>query len=328
MRKLASVQKILSLSPIEGADKIELARVLGWNVVVEKDKYKVGEMVVYCEIDSILPKREEFMFLEPRGMRIRTIKLRGQVSQGICFPLSVLPENLNIEEDMDVTFELGVIKYEPPIPANLAGRVKGNFPSFIPKTDETRVQTMQKELNKYVGHSCYITEKLDGSSATFYIKDGSFGVCSRNLDILESEDNSFWKVARELNIEEKLKQLNGNYAFQGELIGEGVQKNKYGLKGQTVRFFNIFDIDKFEYFSYDNMVKTYNELELQTVPIVDDNYILVNDIDTLVNLSIDKSKLASIQREGIVIRLKELQNSNLISFKSINPKFLLAYGDE
>src|SRR5574343_40412 len=267
------------------------------------------------------------MFLEPRGMRIRTIKLRGQVSQGICFPLSVLPENLNIEEDMDVIFELGVIKYEPPIPANLAGRVKGNFPLFIHKIDETRVKTMQKELNKYVGYSCYITEKLDGSSATYYIKDGSFGVCSRNLDILESEDNSFWKVARELNIEEKLKQLNGNYAFQGELIGEGVQKNKYGLKGQTVRFFNIFDIDKFEYFSYENMIKTYNELELQTVPIVDDNYILVNDIDTLVNLSIDKSKLASIQREGIVIRLKELQNSNLISFKSINPKFLLAYGD-
>src|SRR5574343_292362 len=262
MRKLASVQKILSLSPIEGADKIELARDLGWNVVVEKDKYKVGEMIVYCEIDSVLPKREEFMFLEPRGMRIRTIKLRGQVSQGICFPLSVLPENLNIEEDMDVIFELGVIKYEPPIPANLAGRVKGNFPLFIPKTDETRVQTMQKELNKYVGYSCYITEKLDGSSATYYIKDGSFGVCSRNLDILESEDNSFWKVARELNIEEKLKQLNGNYAFQGELIGEGVQKNKYGLKGQTVRFFNIFDIDKFEYFSYENMIKTYNELEL------------------------------------------------------------------
>src|SRR5574343_452422 len=206
------------------------------------------------------------MFLEPRGMRIRTIKLRGQVSQGICFPLSVLPENLNIEEDMDVIFELGVIKYEPPIPANLAGRVKGNFPLFIPKTDETRVQTMQKELNKYVGYSCYITEKLDGSSATYYIKDGSFVVCSRNRDILESDDNSFWKVARELNIEEKLKKLNGNYIF-------------------------------------------------------------VNDIDTLVNLSIDKSKLASIQREWIVIRLKELQNSNLISFKSINPKFLLAYGD-
>jgi RNA ligase (TIGR02306 family) len=166
MRKLASIQKIKSLEPIEGADAIEKATVLGWQLAVKKGEFKVGDLAVYCEIDSLLPDRPEFAFLKPRGMRIRTIRLRGQVSQGICFPLSILPEDIEPQEDMDVTEILGITKYEPPIPAYLSGKVKGKFPSFIPKTDETRVQVLQKVLDKYQGISCYVSEKLDGSSAT------------------------------------------------------------------------------------------------------------------------------------------------------------------
>jgi RNA ligase (TIGR02306 family) len=90
MRKLASIQRVNAVEPITEADAIERIRILGWYVVVRKDEYKVGDLVIYCEVDSILPDRPEFEFLRTRNFRIRTIKLKGQVSQGICFPLSVL----------------------------------------------------------------------------------------------------------------------------------------------------------------------------------------------------------------------------------------------
>ncbi|MDP3641567.1 MAG: RNA ligase family protein [Bacteroidota bacterium] len=212
MRKLASIQIIKALEPIEGADAIEKATVLGWQLVVKKNDFMVGDKVVYCEIDSLMPDRPAFEFLKPRGMRIRTIKLRGQISQGICFPLSILPPDFEVVEDADCTEVLGISKYEPPIPACLSGIMKGKFPSFIPKTDETRVQVIQKLLDKYKGEKCYVTEKVDGSSGTYYINNGEFGVCSRNLELLEDDENSFWKVARELDIENKLRSLNGNFA--------------------------------------------------------------------------------------------------------------------
>ncbi|MCL6258984.1 hypothetical protein M3O96_07800 [Aquiflexum sp. TKW24L] len=196
MRKLASFQRIKALEPIEGADSIEKATVLGWQLVVKKGEFNTGDLVIYCEIDSLLPDRPEFAFLKPRGMRIRTIRLRGQISQGICLPLTLLPDHIDPQEDLDLTEILGIIKYEAPIPAYLSGKVKGKFPSFIPKTDETRVQVLQKVLDKYQGVSCYISEKLDGSSATYFLKDGEFGVCSRNMELYEDNENSLWKVAR------------------------------------------------------------------------------------------------------------------------------------
>jgi RNA ligase (TIGR02306 family) len=167
MRKLASIQKIWNIEPIEGADAIMKASVLGWQLVIRKDEFAIGDLCVYCEIDSIMPDKPEFEFVRSRGNRIKTIRLRGQISQGVCFPLSVLPSTLTIQEDMDVTELLGVTKFEPPIPANLAGEVKGMFPSFMPKTDETRVQVLQSVLDKFVGTKCYVAEKLDGSSTTY-----------------------------------------------------------------------------------------------------------------------------------------------------------------
>jgi len=168
MRKLASIQRIKSLERIDGADAIEKATVLGWQLVVKKGEFNVGDLCVYCEIDSQMPDRPEFEFLKPRGMRIRTIRLRGQVSQGICFPLSILPEGITLGEGADCTDVLGISKYEPPIPACLNGIVKGAFPGFIPKTDETRVQVLQHILDEFEGARCYVTEKLDGTSCTFY----------------------------------------------------------------------------------------------------------------------------------------------------------------
>ena len=338
MRKLASIQKIKAIQPIEGADAIDHASVLGWQLIVKKNEFKVGDLCVYCEIDSLLPEKPEFEFLRPRKMRIQTIRLRGQISQGICFPLSILPVGVEMAEDVDCTEALGIIKYEPPVPAHLSGVAKGKFPSFIPKTDETRVQVMQRLLDKYKDERCYVTEKLDGSSATFYLHQNEFGVCSRNLDLLEDGENTFWKVARTLDIETKLRSLKGNYALQGELMGEHVQQNKLKLRGHTVYFFNLFDIDRFEYLPYDKFINIIAGLGLQTVPILLTDYPLSNNIDSIIQLATRKSALKSdLWAEGIVIRpLTEkidliLSNENFnngrVTLKAINPEFLLKYGE-
>jgi RNA ligase (TIGR02306 family) len=337
MRKLASIQRIRALEPIENADAIEKATVLGWQLIVKKGEFQPGDLAVYCEIDSLMPDKPEFEFLKPRGMRIRTIRLRGQISQGICFPLSILPADFSVEEDADCTEILGITLYEPPMPACLAGITKGKFPSFIPKTDETRVQVLQKLLDKYKGEKCYVTEKVDGSSTTYFIYKGEFGVCSRNLELMESEENSYWQEARQMDIENKLRSLNGNFAIQGELIGEGIQDNRLKIRGQTIRFFNAFDIDGFEYLHYQRFVDLMNQLDLPTVPIISTDYELSNDIEAIISMATIKSRVTpTVWAEGIVIRpLQEkiellLSNENFnngrVSFKAINPEFLLKYG--
>jgi RNA ligase (TIGR02306 family) len=255
---------------------------------------------------------------------LKTIKLRGQVSQGLILPLDVLlstgVSSDDVYEGLDVTGMLNIVKYEPPIPAELAGKVKGLFPSFIRKTDEERIQNLAGEYEEMKKHTYYVTEKLDGSSATFYYNNGVFGVCSRNLELIETEGNTFWKVARELDLENKLQKLNSNICLQGELIGEGIQGNPYKIKGQTVRFFNIFDIDNQEYYGLPNFLITLDVLQLESVPVLDRNFQLPNSVDELLNYSDKKSKLnPNFDREGIVIRSLDRK----ISFKVISNKFLL-----
>ena len=332
-RKLATVRIITDIKPIEGADMIELATVGGWNVVVAKNVgHKVGDMVVYCEIDSFLPIREEFEFLrktsykkmgDQEGFRLKTIRLRGQVSQGLILPIHVLPLLEMVHEGQDVTEMLGIVKYEPPIPAELAGKVKGQFPSFLRKTDEERVQNLVKEYEEYryqSKHQFYITEKLDGSSATFYLNNGEFGVCSRNLELLETEGNTFWKVARETDLENKLRQYGKNLSLQGELIGEGIQGNPYKIKGQKVMFFNVFDIDKQERMSLGAFLKVMDDLFLEFVPILDINFELPETVEDMLKYAEDKSVLNDkTEREGVVVRSMD----GTISFKAISNSFLL-----
>lgn len=334
LRKLASIRKISHIQSIPGADMIELAIVDGWKVVVAKNVgHKVGDMVVYCEIDSFLPIKEEFEFLRKssykkmsdgtEGFRLRTIKLKGQVSQGLILPLKdlQLPNKDLLEVGMDVTKELGIIKYEPPIPAELSGKVKGLFPSFLRKTDEERIQNLSDEYENLKQHKFYVTEKLDGSSATFYSKDGVFGVCSRNLELLETEGNTFWKVARELKLEEWLTSQDVNYSIQGELIGESIQGNPYKIKGQTVGFFNAFNIDTQEYLGLEEFEKLISSMGLKSVPILDREFTLPDTIDELLTYADEKSVLNSnFDREGVVIRSLDRK----ISFKVISNKFLLS----
>jgi RNA ligase (TIGR02306 family) len=226
---------------------------------------------------------------------------------------------------MDVTEMLGIVKYEPPIPAELAGKVKGLFPSFLHKTDEERVQNLVKEYGewKYQSkHKFYVTEKLDGSSATYYINNGEFGVCSRNLELLETEGNTFWKVARELDLENKIKSLGKNICFQGELIGEGIQGNPYKIKGHTVRFYTGFDIDKRERIPFINFAVTLQDLSLDIVPVLNEDYgfMLPETVEDMLKYAEGKSVLnANTEREGVVVRSMD----GTISFKAISNKFLL-----
>lgn len=336
MRKLASIQRIVDIKPIENADVIEVASVLGWHVVVKKGEFKVGDLVVYCEVDSVLPDKEEFQFLANKRFRIRTVKMRGQVSQGICFPLSILPEPIEVE-DTDVTELLSIVKYEPNSPAYLSGEAKGSFPEFVPKTDETRVQTLQKVLTKYAGTDCYVTEKVDGSSITIYLKDNEFGVCSRNIDLKETEGNAFWATVRSLDIENKMRStFKTNIALQGELVGPGVQNNKLNLKNKTILFFNVFYIDEFKYSNYSDFIHFIEVLGLTTVPIINDSYKLESNIDDIVTYATRKSVLNNdVWAEGIVIRPKvellelllssQKFNNGRVSFKCINPEFEIKY---
>ena len=333
-RKLASIQIVKEIKPIPGADMIEVVRINNWDVVSKKGEYKVGDFCIYCEIDSFLPIKEEFEFLRKtsykkmsdgtEGFRLKTIRLRGQLSQGLLLPIHVLPLGELVSEGKDVTEMLGIVKYEHPIPAELNGIAKGLFPSFIRKTDEERIQNLSDkyEAIKKSGKDFYVTEKLDGTSATFYLKDGEFGICSRNLELLYSEGNTFWKVARELKLEEKLKSLGKNICIQGELLGPGVNGNIYKLNKHTLRIFNIYDIDLCKYYTLDVFINTIQNLKLQEIPILDSNFDLPKTIDELLFIADGKSKLnGNIDREGLVIRSVDRK----ISFKVISNKFLLKY---
>lgn len=340
-RKLASIRVVSEINPIPEADAIERATVDGWNVVVKKGEFSPGDLCVYCEIDSLLPVREEFEFLRKssyrkmadgnEGFRLKTIKLRGQVSQGLLLPISMLPSEVVSSTGLgdlpgtDVTSVLGIIKYEPPMPASLAGKAKGFFPSFIPKTDEERIQNLSEIIENEKETLFDATEKLDGSSSTFFINNGEFGVCSRNLELLEDEDNSMWKFARQTDLESKLRSLEINIALQGEIIGEGIQGNPYKMKGQTVRFYNAFDIDKYEYFGYDEFHRLIGFLNFETVPVIQEGIRLPGTIDEILKMADGKSALnPDFNREGLVFRTR---GGKRLSFKAISNLFLLGEKD-
>jgi RNA ligase (TIGR02306 family) len=351
MRKLASIQTINAIEPIAGADAIERVRVLGWWVVAKRGEHRVGDRVVYCEIDSLLPERPEFDFLRPSsfkpaqtngsgetvlpaGFRIKTIRLRGQVSQGICFPLSILPPGTATDEGIEVTDILGVRKWEPPVPVSLSGRVNGPFPGFLPKTDETRVQVLEATLARHRGKTFYLTEKLDGTSFSAFWRGGVFGICSRNLWLDGSdESNTLARLARQLDLQGRLRTLSESLghevALQGEVIGPGIQGNKYALPSPSLRVFNVLNLDKYRLLDLPALQQAVQSLGLEMVPLLGE-MVLEHTVDQLVALAEGMSVLrAQVPREGIVLRpLREEQDETIggrLSFKAINPRFLLKY---
>lgn len=367
MRTLAHIEKIVNIQPIPKADNIEVATVLGWNcVIAKKDQFKVNDLVIYIEIDSITPDKPEFEFLRQRKFRIRTIKLKSQISQGLILPISYLPNNIKVKEGLDVTEVLGITKYDPELQIENSqtnnkkdsklvkllkrnkfireiffSKIKTSWPEFFSKTDEERIQNIPWVLEKYKDEYFYVSEKLDGQSATFFVNDYPyfkyfkkkiFGVCSRNIWLKTPNNCNYWNIANEYDIEKKLRKLNRNIMIQGEIIGPTIQKNKYKLKNLDFYVFNVYDIDEKRYYGIDELKVFCTVLKLKYVPVLTYNFKLPDSIDKLVQYSKGNSTVLPTQkREGIVIRplLKNIYVDRFgrLSFKVINPEFLLEEKD-
>ena len=343
---MATIRRIDALRPIPGADAIECAVVGGWTCVVKTGEFKEGDLAVYCEIDSWIP-HEVAPFLskgnfphvynEVKGERLRTVKLRGQLSQGLLLPLKELYGLLqglnNHFEGQDVSENLSIVKYEAPIPASLAGEIKGMFPSRIPKTDQERIQNLSVELEEWCaeGITWEVTEKLDGSSMTVYVIDGEVGVCSRNLDLKPNPDNSLWRAAYKHDLPTKLANIGRNIAVQGELIGNGIQGNMYKMRDQDFYVYDIYDIDAGRYFTPAERRVFSDKYALNHCPVIAHYANLldtlgITNMDQILKFAEGKSVMSNIvspEREGLVFKCNEKQ----VSFKSISNRFLLKNGE-
>lgn len=371
-RKLAHIEMITALSPIEGADRIEVATVLGWQCVVKKGEFKVGQRIVYVEVDSIMPEKPEYEFLRDRKFRIKTIKLKGQISQGLVI---VLPKTWDTRPiGMDVTVDLGIEKYLTPSERSeegeqakkianernklkkfmmryswfrrifLSKKQKNDFPFWVSKTDEERIQNMPKVLEQYADSYVYVTEKIDYQSSTFtcklvskysgilgkiFPKKFKFVVCSRNT-VNNNKNSLYWQIANKYKLEKILRE-NPSLTIQGEQGSPAVQGNKYGIKEPAMWVFNIIDHENNYHYNRFEMVAFCEKYDLPLVPLV---YIkgkpycklseLGATVQELVEFSKGKSVLANIPREGIVVRCIE-DGKKVFSFKVINPNFLLKY---
>ena len=345
-RKLATIRKISELLPIEGADRIEIAVIDGWKVVVKKGEFVVGQLCVYFEVDSWVPTTvapfltragsEPKEYLGVKGERLRTVKLRKQLSQGLVLPLSVLNVEENgiiyeslTEEGDDVTEVLGVLKYEKPVPAQLAGQVRGNFPSAIPKTDQNRIQNLRNEFyNEFRSHDWEVTEKLHGSSCTFFLDfDGEFHVCSRNLNLKRDENNAYWKAAIKYGVEEEMRNLGLlGYAIQGELVGEGINSNQYNVKGLDFYVFDIYSCKTQSYLRGAIRGFIVDELGLLHVPVLETYAkITENNLDLFIAYADGQSKLNNSKREGLVWKSEDDPS---VSFKVVSNQWLLNGGED
>lgn len=368
-RQLASIQIVESKSAIENADKIEVVTILGWQCVTKKDEFKVGEKVVYCEVDSVMPELPEYEFLRERKFRIRTIKLRGQVSQGLVLPV---PDKYKMKDvGFDMTEAMAITKYLTPTERDeieqtekrmalqknklkkfmmryswfrklfLTRTKKSGFPYWVQKTDEERIQNIKHVLQQFAEYECYVTEKIDYQSVTFTgqmvpkyggllgkllkVKKYQFVVCSRNLT--NNDKNSlYWRIAKKYDIEKILKE-NPDLTIQGEQGDTKVQGNKYGITDIQLWVFNIFNHKTGYFFDYSEMDRFCEKYNLTTVPLVEVGLLkdIATDVVQMVEYSKGKSDVNSnVHREGVVVRIVR-NGQKLLSFKAINPDFLLKY---
>jgi RNA ligase (TIGR02306 family) len=339
MRKLASIRRIADILPIEGADAIEVAVVDGWKVVIKKGEFAAGDSAIYLEIDSWVP-HELAPFLskgsEPReyngvkGERLRTVKLRGQISQGLLLSLSTwapakrpwtIAEE-EFEEGKDLTEYLGIQKWEPEIPAQLAGQVRGLFPThLIPKTDQERIQNCFAEVQDKGDLTYEVTLKLDGTSCTIFRWENELRVCSRNLELKvneENKDNTL--VAMALKLGDKVKD---GTALQGEVMGPGIQKNREGFKEHQFFVFDIYDIEEQEYLPPYARRAYCERMGIEHVPVFFTDCLPMKSVEQYLILAEGPSINHPI-REGVVFKCNDDPS---FSFKTISNKFLLKGGD-
>lgn len=342
VRHLVTIQRVAALDPIEGADRIEVASILGWKVVVQKGLYQVGDLVVFFEIDSFLPIKPEYEFLRKssyrvtkdlgEGFRVKTVKLRGQISQGLLMPLHEVMFDTYPNEGDDVTEFLGVRKWEPNASVLLSGNAVGLFPHFIPKTDEPRWQNLSREKDAWADDEFVATIKYDGSSMTVYSQyneeneETYVGVCSRNWEMTDEDNNTYWKVAYDIGLVDALRKMGMNIAFQGELVGPGIQGNPYKYDKQHFIIFNIWDIDGKRYLNYTERHELITAINLTFKLNLENAYTLHYRVDGVSSREMLEQVLADIGRvndqeiEGIVF--KSINHPER-SYKYINPNYLL-----
>eukprot|EP00741_Cyanophora_paradoxa_P024530 tig00000269_g23684.t1 len=394
-RPLAYVSRILDLQPIPGADAIEVATILGWKVVVKKGRYSVGDPCIYAEIDSILPPWPTFTAdgLERAKYRIKTIKLRGQISQGYCVPIQALEdhpgrrlrvearaaegadpaaivegtgERIELTQGRDVTELLCITKYEPEavrIPCTAFGPDGvvpfAAFPSFLHKTDQTRIQNMPWLPTEYPDVEFECSEKVDGTSITMFWRDGEFGVCTRNYrvkdEILREAEGAdlaalsgqrfqthvaATHVAARAAMRGRLGALKRNIALQGELLGPGIAKNPYKFSETRWLIFDAWLIDEARYATAGERGEILASLGVRdavkegkgdlvaAVPVISANSTLAGrTVEGILEEAEGKSALcASAIREGFVFKSRQLINGKVISFKAISRAFELAKG--
>lgn len=329
-RKLVSIQTVDAIAPIEGADNIQQARVMGWTVVIKKGEFAAGDPCVFFEIDSVLPAGPAWSeFLRARGHRVRTLRLRGVLSQGLALPVSILGDvDLAALRDHDLRERLGVTKYEPALPD--AKEIAGPFPARVPKTDEIRLQSALGVLDELAGQDFYVTTKLDGTSATFVRDaDSGFTACTRNWALGRGE-NHVWRLADRHALEEKLPV---DFAIQGEVCGPGIQKNRLGLPAVELFVFSVYDLRGARFLPHAEFVAFCAERGLRTVPVErvvqgDEARAFAHSLDYWLEAARGSYPGTKSRKEGIVVRpLVEQRSETLggsrLSFKVINNDFLL-----
>ena len=348
-RKLVKVVEVDDVIVHDNADSLEIAIISGWQSVVRKGEFKKGDLAVYFEIDSMLPLtnpkfeafsgRNEYVVDGTTYTRIRSMKLRKELSQGLLMNLSVLGELSDTASKgeidlLDLDEILGVIKYEAPVSANLAGNAKGSFPSFIPKTDQERVQNLSRKVQGSQGHLFEVSYKLDGSSFTAYCnedEEGVYtGVCSRNLELKvdeTNEGNSFVKAFKNSNLDELLRQWRAEggdlIAFQGELLAPNIQGNFEGVSELTLYVYAVYNISKREYMLPNEAKRCATGFGLNYIPVLSEQYELDTDVKGLLELADGDSGLNGKFREGLVF--KSLSDPEF-SFKAISNRYLLKTG--
>lgn len=349
MRKLASVQYIHQIEPIEGADRIELAHVLGWQCVVPKGTFQVGDLGIYYEIDSFLPMKPEYEFLKSssyrkneimgEGYRIKTMRMRGQLSQGLLLPLSTfpdLPPELR-EKGSDVTNFLGVRKWEIEERATDFGTIIGTLPSGVPKTDETRVQSMPELIAELDRQPYYITTKMDGSSHSVTInRNGEFHVTGHNYEYADDNKSSFYEFLKKHGIIERLNQYIAEYDYktltlQGEFCAPGIQGNPVKLKEPHWYVFTVIADGK--RCGLVKMRQICYELNVEAVPLEEIGEYFAEKYTTVdaVLARAEKSTYPTgAKAEGIVVRpIEPCYSPTLgtdLSMKAVSNSYLLKKG--
>jgi RNA ligase (TIGR02306 family) len=330
-RILAQVVTVDSLSPITGADKIELARILGWQCVVKKGDFAPLDLAIYFSIDSVLdPENKNTSFLE--GKRLKTKMILKTLSQGLLGPIQWATDYgadiTNLKAGDDLTKTMKVKKFVPNTETDLYSNDHQPFPSSVPKTDEERIQNMPHILTDLIEKRIVCTRKEDGTSTTYVYHDNKFSICGRNHTLQSIKDGPhYFAMATKFDIEAQMKKLGRNLAIQGEIVGPKINGNKLKLKDLDFRVFNIWDIDAQCYLPWDALTEITRTLNLPTVPVIFQGPFPKEwaTVDALLKVASELEYDKNVPAEGIVIKTdsKELPRH---SFKVISNSYLIKHG--